>query len=144
MTFDRISVKVTCVTLPKDHCTQVPWKYVTLCGYNDLFFQKTWTKGHWPLDDLWPQVCWGHIVQVPWKYITDHFSKNLSQNVTNPKWPLDDFWPTYIDVTCVTLPKYHCVQVPWKYIKGCGYSDPFSETWTKGHWPLDDLWHHIC
>ena len=26
-----------------------------------LFFPKTWTKGHWPLDDLWPHVCWGHM-----------------------------------------------------------------------------------
>ena len=25
------------------------------------FFPKTWTKGHWPLDDLWPHVCWGHM-----------------------------------------------------------------------------------
>ena len=24
-------------------------------------FPKTWTKGHWPLDDLWPHVCWGHM-----------------------------------------------------------------------------------
>ena len=24
-------------------------------------FSKPWTKGHWPLDDLWPQVCWGHM-----------------------------------------------------------------------------------
>ena len=22
------------------------------------FFPKTWTKGHWPLHDLWPHVCW--------------------------------------------------------------------------------------
>ena len=22
---------------------------------------KTWTKGHWPLDDLWPHVCQGHM-----------------------------------------------------------------------------------
>ena len=22
---------------------------------------KTWTKGHWPLDDLWSHVCWGHM-----------------------------------------------------------------------------------
>ena len=28
MTFDPTSVKVTCVSPPKDHCTQVPWKYV--------------------------------------------------------------------------------------------------------------------
>ena len=25
------------------------------------FFPKPWTKGHWPLDDLWPHVCWGHM-----------------------------------------------------------------------------------
>ena len=25
------------------------------------FFPKTWTKGHWSLDDLWPHVCWGHM-----------------------------------------------------------------------------------
>ena len=25
------------------------------------FFPKTWTKGHWPLDDLWPHVRWGHM-----------------------------------------------------------------------------------
>ena len=24
-------------------------------------FAKTWTKGHWPLDDLWPHVSWGHM-----------------------------------------------------------------------------------
>ena len=24
-------------------------------------FVKTWTKGHWPLDDLWPHICWGHM-----------------------------------------------------------------------------------
>ena len=109
MTFDPASVEVLCVTLPKDHCVQVPWKYIKVCGYSDLFcktnlnqrsltprwpltphllrsyvwlypriivskshentskyvdtvnlFAKTWTKGHWPLDDLWPHICWGH------------------------------------------------------------------------------------
>ena len=25
------------------------------------FFPKTWTKGHWPLHDLWPHVCWGYM-----------------------------------------------------------------------------------
>ena len=110
MTFDPTSVEVFCVTLPKDHCVQVPWKYIKVCGYSDLFcqknlnqrsltprwpltphllrshvwlypriilskshentskyvdtvnlFAKTWTKGHWPLDDLWPHICWGHM-----------------------------------------------------------------------------------
>ena len=51
------------------------------------FFPKTWTKGHWPLDDLWPHVCFtcvtlpkDHCVQVPWEYInvcgySDQFCK---------------------------------------------------------------------
>ena len=37
MTFDPTSVKVTCVTLPKDHCVQVPWEYIDVCGYSDQF-----------------------------------------------------------------------------------------------------------
>ena len=28
-------------------------------------FSKTWTKGHWPLDDFWPHICWGHIGDYP-------------------------------------------------------------------------------
>ena len=59
MTFDPTPVEVTCVTLPKNHCIQVPWKCVKVCGYSDLFFSKNWTKGHWPLEDLWPQIYWG-------------------------------------------------------------------------------------
>ena len=37
MTFDPMSVEVTCVTQPKDHCVQVPWEYINVCGYNDQF-----------------------------------------------------------------------------------------------------------
>ena len=37
MTFDPMSVDVTRVTLPKDHCVQVPWEYINVCEYNDQF-----------------------------------------------------------------------------------------------------------
>ena len=60
MTFDPKSVEVTCVILSKDNCVQVPWKHIKVCGYSDPF-SKTLTKGHWPLDDLWPHICWGHM-----------------------------------------------------------------------------------
>ena len=40
MIFDPTSVEVTSVTLPKDHFIQVPWKYVNVCEYSDLFFEK--------------------------------------------------------------------------------------------------------
>ena len=37
MTFDPTSVEVTCVTLPNDHCVQVPLEYIKECVYNDQF-----------------------------------------------------------------------------------------------------------
>ena len=38
------SVQVTCVTLPKDHCIQVPWKYIKVCGYSDYFSKPDFDK----------------------------------------------------------------------------------------------------
>ena len=114
-------------------------------------FAKTWTKGHWPLYNLWPHICWGlmcdstkdHCVQDPWKYIkvcgySDLlWKKNLYQRSLTPWWPLN---PRSIEVTCVTLPKDHRVQDPWKYIKVCGYSDPFCKNLNQSSltpiWPL--------
>ena len=37
------------------------------------FFPKTWTKGHWPLDDLWPHVCWGHMSSVECNKVVSAF-----------------------------------------------------------------------
>ena len=157
MSFDPTSVEVTCVTLPKDHCVQVPWKYIKVCRYSDLFskkktlnqrsltprwpltphllrshvwlypsiivfkshentskyvdtvnlFAKTWTKGHWHLDDLWRHICWGHMCD------STQGSLSVSKSHENTS--------KYVDT--VNL---------------------FAKIWTKGHWPLDDLWPHIC
>ena len=46
MIFDPTSVEVTCVTLPKDHCVQVPWEHINVCGYSDLFCKIPHTYGH--------------------------------------------------------------------------------------------------
>ena len=46
MTFDPMSVEVTCVTLPKDHCVQVPWEYINVCGYSDQFCKLPHTYIH--------------------------------------------------------------------------------------------------
>ena len=40
MTFEPMSVEVTCVTLPKDYCVQVQWEYINVCGYSDQFLQN--------------------------------------------------------------------------------------------------------
>ena len=100
MTSDPKYFEAMCVTLPKDHCVQVSWKYIKACGYSDLF-SKPWTKSHWPLDGLWPQVFWGHmcdstqgslcpslmkIHQSVW--IQRPFFKNLNQRSLTPRWPL--------------------------------------------------------
>ena len=68
-----------------------------------FFFQKTWTKGHWPQDDLWPQVCWSHMYDstqgslcpsptkihqsmwIQWPFFAKTWTKG--------HWPLDDLWP---------------------------------------------------
>ena len=41
-----MSVEVTCVTLPKDHCVQVPWEYINVCGYSDQFCKLPHTYIH--------------------------------------------------------------------------------------------------
>ena len=43
------------------HCNILDLKIHQSMWIHWPFFPKTWTKGHWPLDDLWPHVCWGHI-----------------------------------------------------------------------------------
>ena len=105
MTFDPTSVEVFCVTPPKDHWVQVPWKYIKVYGYSDLFCKKkkTWTKGHWPLDDLWPHICWGHMCDSTQGSLVFKSHENTSTYVdtvnlfaktwTKGHWPLDDLWP---------------------------------------------------
>ena len=66
------------------------------------FLSKTWTKGHWPQDDLRPQVCWGHmydstqgsLCQIPTKIhqnmcgYSDPFLQKLEPKVIDPRWTL--------------------------------------------------------
>ena len=207
MTFDPTSVEVLCVTLPKDHCVQVPWKYIKVCGYSDLFcknlkqrsltprwpltphllrssvevtcvtlpkdhcvqvpwkhikkyvdtvtlFAKTWTKGQWPVDDLWPRICWGlmcdstqgSLCPSPMKIHQSMWIQwPFLQKKLEGHWPLDDLWPHICwghmcDSTqgslCPSPMKIHQSIVDTVNL--------FAKTWTKGHWPLDDLWPHIC
>ena len=133
------SVEVLCVTLPKDHCVQVPWKYIKVCGYSDFFCKKNLNQRsltpRWPLT---PHLLRSHVWLYP-RIIVFKSHENTSKYVdtvnlfaktrTKGHWPLDDLWPTSAEVTCVTLPKNHCVQVPWEYINVCGYSDQFCQNY---------------
>ena len=74
-------------------------------------FAKTWTKGHWPLDDLWHHICWGlkcdftqgslcpSSMKIKVCEYSDLFCKTKKLEVK----VIDPFDPTSVDVTCVTL-----------------------------------------
>ena len=47
MTFDPKSVGATCVTLRKDHCVQVPWEYINICGYSDLLHDPEFNQHYY-------------------------------------------------------------------------------------------------
>ena len=113
-------------------------------------FAKTWTKGHWPLDGLWPHICWGlmcdstqgSLCPSPMKihqcmWIQWPFLPKLE---CEGHWPLDDLWPHICWGHMCDSTKGHCVQVPWKYIKVCGYSDPLCKNLNQRsvtpRWPL--------
>ena len=56
MTFDSTSVEVLCVTLRKDHCVQVPWKYIKVCGYSDPFCKNLNQRSLTPRWSLTPHL----------------------------------------------------------------------------------------
>ena len=155
MTFDPTSVEVTCVTLPKDHCVQVLWKYIKVCGYSDPFCtnlnQRSLTP-RWPLTPhllrsyvwLYSRIIVSKSHENTSKYVdtvTFFAKKNLNQRSLTPRWPLTPhllrshvwLYPRII------LSKSH--ENTSKYVDTVNLC---AKTWTKGHWPLDDLWPHIC
>ena len=210
MTFDPTSVEVTCVTLPKDHCVQVPWEYINVCGYSDQFCKLPHTLPHanYQPKVIDPQTTFDptsvevtcvtlpkdHCVQVPWKYIkecgySDLFCKNLNQRSLTPRWPLtphllrSHVWLYPRIIVSKSQGIHQCMWIQWSILQITNqrsltprwpltphllrsyvwlypriivskshentskYVDTvnlFAKTWTKGHWPLDDLWPHIC
>ena len=69
MTFDPTSVEVTCATLPKDHCVQVPWEYINVCRYNDQF-------------------CKNNHIHTHTTYIHTHTTYRISDHIVS-------FWTTF-------------------------------------------------
>ena len=108
------------------------WKYVDTV----IVLAKTWTKGHWPLDDLWPHICWGLMCDYS-RIIVSKSQENTSKYVdtvtffaktwSKGHWPLGDLWPHICWGHMCDSTQGSFVQVPWKYIKVCGYSDLFCK-----------------
>ena len=82
--------------------TSLTWKYINVSGYSDQF-SKLPTKGHWPLDDLWPHICWslmcdstqGSLYPSPMKIHQSMWIQwpFLQKTWFKGHWPLDDLWP---------------------------------------------------
>ena len=60
MTFNPISVKSHVQLYPR---IIVSNSHKNTSQHVDrvTLFSKTFTKGQWPLDNLWPHFCWGHM-----------------------------------------------------------------------------------
>ena len=100
MTFDPTSVEVKCVTLPNDRCIQVPWKYIKVCKYSDLFPKKNLNQRsltpRWPLTPCLMEI---HVWLCP-RIIVSKSHENISEYVDTvilfsktwtkltPRWPL--------------------------------------------------------
>ena len=130
-----------------------PEHNIKVCGYSDPFC-KTWTKGHWPLDDLWPHICWGHmcdstqgsLCRSPMKIHQSMWIQwpFLQKTWTEGHWPLDDLWPHICwGLMCDSTQGSLCSS-PMKIHQSMWIQWTFSpKLEQKGHWPLDDLWPHI-
>ena len=113
-------------------------------------FAKTWTKGHWPLDDLWPHICWGLMCDstqgslcpspmkihqsmwIQWPFL----HKKLERSLT-PRWPLT---PHLLRSHVCLHPR---IIVSKSHENTSKYMDTvalFAKTWTQRsltpRWPL--------
>ena len=99
MTFDPKSVEVTCVTLPKDHCVQVSWKYIKVCGCIDPFFKNINQRSLTPRWPLTSYLLRSHV----WLYPRTIVSKSHGNT------------SMYVD-TVINFTKYHIHTTYRQYI----------------------------
>ena len=112
-------------------------------------FAKTWTKGHWPLDDFWPYICWSLMCDstqgwlcpshIQWPFLQK--KKTLKQRSLTPRWSLT---PHLLRSHVWLYPKIIVSKSHENISKYVDTVTLSARTWTKGHWPLDDLWPHNC
>ena len=147
-----------CLLLQWCFCNHCDITFENTSKYVDtVTFYKTWTKGHWPQDDLWPQVCWGHMCDstqgslcpsptkihqsmwIQWPFCAKTWTKGHWCSLT--------LWPLTPCLLRSHVWLYLRIIVSKSHINKSKYVDTvtlFSKTWTKSHWPLDDLWPHVC
>ena len=83
---DPTSVEVLCVTLPKDHCVQVPLKYIKVRGYCDLFCKKL-ERSLTPRWLLTPHLLRSHVwLSILWEIIFSVFIITSHRNIRYKSW----------------------------------------------------------
>ena len=98
MTLTPHLLRPLCGSPPKYHCVKVPWRYITICGYNDHFV-KTLTKMsvtcRWPLTLLL-------IRSYMWLYPSIILSKSHGNapKCVDTVTIFDDFSKLYQNTTC--------------------------------------------
>ena len=93
-----VDPKAVEVTLWLDHCVQVPWKYIKVCGYMTLFWNtlidpwmtfdpKVLLRSHvW----LYPRIIVSKSHENTSKYVdtVTLFAKTWTRRSVTPRWPL--------------------------------------------------------
>ena len=129
MTFDPMSVEVTCVTLPKDHCVQVPWEYINVCGYSDQLCKLPHTYIH-ILCTYYVQNEWSHSlllnsVQARWDNYWTQFRRDKNDRWWEPVvlQALFDLKPVYLLRGVLILRKAcYDIRYYWHYTQCYGWS----------------------
>ena len=104
MTFDPTFVEVTCVTLPKDHCVQVPWEYINVCGYSDKFCKIYHIHTHttYRISDhisLFLKYVQARQKVQTW-HVWNHFKGEKKKKKIKINFQLTCYFPTHFVVPC--------------------------------------------
>ena len=126
-------------------------------------FAKTWTKGQWPLDDLWPHICWGlmcdstqgSLCPSPMKIHQSMWIQwpFLQKTWTKGHWPLDDLWPhicwghmcdsTQGSLCPSPMGIHQCMRIQWSILQKLPHTYTYIHTYM--HTPtyyVQNQWSH--
>ena len=105
MTFDPTSDEVLCVTLPKDHCVQVPWEYIKVCGYSDHYCKNLDQRS---LTPRWPLT--PHLLRSYGGTTLNQLPIGLHVKILNFNGRFEAYWATF-----GMLSWYQSIQNRWKF-----------------------------
>ena len=119
------------------------------------FLQKNLNQGgHWPLDDIWAHICWGHMCDstqgslcpspmkmhqsmwIQWPF--------LQKTWTKGHWPLDDLWPhicwghtcdsTQGSLCSSPMGIHQCMWIQWSILQITTYIHIHTTYYIQNQW----------